>query len=101
MHTASAGSGLSFWRFDEDHPARLWVYDHVTSPRYDMVMLVLILMNCCFMALEGPHIDNGSTLDKAMYWSDVAFTILFGVEVLAKSFAFTFRLYIKETTNQV
>jgi hypothetical protein len=66
-----------------------------------MAMLVLILINCCFMALEGPYVDDGSTLDKAMYWSDVAFTILFGLEVLAKNFAFTFKLYIKETTNQV
>lgn len=33
--------------------------------------------------------------------SDVAFTILFGLEAVAKILAFTFRGYIRTTTNKV
>ncbi|GFH24840.1 uncharacterized protein HaLaN_22705 [Haematococcus lacustris] len=48
---------------------------------------------------ESPFIEPGSPLALYIYWSDVAFTIVFGLEVLVKSFAFTFNLYIREITN--
>jgi hypothetical protein len=79
----------------------VWVYERITTKEYDFIMLLLILINCTLMAMEGPGVNASSTLGKVMYWSDVAFTIIFGLEVLVKSFAFTFRLYIKEATNQV
>jgi hypothetical protein len=47
------------------------------------------------------QVEEGTPLQLYIYWSDVAFTTIFGLEVLVKSFAFTFRLYIKEVTNQV
>jgi hypothetical protein len=97
----TVGSGLSFWYFDEDHPVRVWVYERITTKEYDFIMLILILINCAFMAMEGPRVSASGTLGKVVYWSDVAFTIIFGLEVLVKSFAFTFNLYIKEITNQV
>jgi hypothetical protein len=47
------------------------------------------------------QVQDGTPLQQYIYWSDLAFTTIFGLEVLVKSFAFTFRLYIKEVTNQV
>ncbi|KAL6748527.1 Ion transport protein-domain-containing protein [Haematococcus lacustris] len=95
------GSGQSFWIFDEDHPVRVWVYDRITTKWYDYVMITLIAWNCLGMAMESPFIEPGSPLALYIYWSDVAFTIVFGLEVLVKSFAFTFNLYIREITNIV
>jgi hypothetical protein len=92
---------LAFWYFDEDDPVRVWVYNHIVTTRYDIAMLVIILANCICMALEGPRVVQDSTLGQTLRWSDVGFTAIFGVEVLLKCFAFTFRLYIKEVTNQV
>ncbi len=86
--------------FDEDHPVRVWVYERITTKQYDYVMLVLIVLNCMLMALENPRVEPSSTLGLLLYWSDVGFTIVFGIEVLVKSFAFTFNLYIREITNQ-
>lgn len=41
----------------------------------------------------------GSIFDQALYWSEVGFTIIFGVEACLKIFAFTFKAYIKEPIN--
>ena len=38
---------------------------------------------------------------QALQWSEVGFTIIFGVEAVLKIFAFTFTSYIKDITNQV
>ncbi len=102
LHCAiSAGSGKSFWYFDEDHPVRVWVYDRITTKTYDYIMIGIIFLNCIQMALESPYVEPGSTLDLAIYYSDIGYTIIFGLEVLIKSFAFTFRAYIKNVPNQV
>lgn len=37
-----AGSGFSFWLFDEDHPVRVWVYDRVCHKWYDYFMFFII-----------------------------------------------------------
>lgn len=68
---------------------------------YDYAIFVIIFLNCIQMALESPFVEEDSHLGLALYWSDVAFTIVFGIEVLVKSFAFTFKAYIKDGANQV
>eukprot|EP00798_Chlamydomonas_sp_ICE-L_P015920 gene15920-22054_t len=89
------GTGLSFWYFDEDHPVRCKVYDLIANN------IVIILLNCVVMTLENPNLDRDSTMGQAVYWADVGFTTLFGIEVIAKTFAFTFKAYIKDITNKV
>jgi hypothetical protein len=64
-------------------------------------MFTLILLNCVSMALENPYVRPGSPMDKALFWSNVSFTIVFTVEALVKVFAYTFVAYIKRITNQV
>ncbi len=63
-------------------------------------MLAIVALNCLMMIIEGPHVKAGSTLDTALYWSDVGFTIVFGLEVAAKSCVYTFTRYIRDITNQ-
>jgi hypothetical protein len=95
-----AGSGKAFWLLEENHPARLWIFDCITTKQYDYVMLGIVALNCLMMVIEGPHVKAGSTMDTALYWSDVGFTIVFGLEVAAKSCAYTFTRYIQDITNQ-
>jgi len=95
------GSGKSYWLFDEDDPNRVWVYDIVVNKWFDYIFLVIILLNCVVMALEGPWYPPDSTFAQALYWSDVGFTVVFGLEVLVKSYAFTFSLYIRQIPNQL
>ncbi|GIL57898.1 hypothetical protein Vafri_13128 [Volvox africanus] len=95
------GTGKAFWIWDEDHPAREWMYWVVTHKRFEYTMFTLILLNCVSMALENPFIRPGSLMEKALFWSNVGFTIIFTIEAAIKMFAFTFRAYIKRITNQV
>ncbi len=87
--------------FDDTNPLRIWAHDLVTSTHYDYAMLVLIMINCILMAMESPRIKEGSPLALLLYWSDVGFTIIFGVEVVLKSLAFTFTTYMGQLTNAV
>ncbi|KAI8464917.1 MAG: Ion transport protein-domain-containing protein [Monoraphidium minutum] len=64
-------------------------------------MFGLILLNCAAMAYEYPGMDHGSLDYKIIHWSDVGFTIAFGLEAGVKILAFTFRGYIAATTNKV
>eukprot|EP00198_Chlamydomonas_reinhardtii_P001158 XP_001690493.1 voltage-gated Ca2+ channel, alpha subunit [Chlamydomonas reinhardtii] len=95
------GSGKAFWIWDEDHPWRENTYWLVTHKRFEYTMFAVILANCVTLALENPYIVPGSPLDQALVWSNVGFTVIFGVEALLKSFAYTFTAYIKRVTNQV
>ncbi|KAG2448926.1 hypothetical protein HYH02_006274 [Chlamydomonas schloesseri] len=95
------GTGKAFWIWDEDHPWRENTYWLVTDRRFEYAMFVVILANCITLALENPYIVPGSPLDKALVWSNVGFTIIFAIEALLKSFAYTFVAYIKRVTNQV
>ncbi|KXZ47565.1 hypothetical protein GPECTOR_34g724 [Gonium pectorale] len=95
------GTGKSFWIWDEDHPTREKAYRLVTDKRFEYLMFGLILLNCMAMAMENPYITPGSSMEKALVWSNVGFTALFSVEALLKMFAYTFVAYIKRITNQV
>lgn len=77
------------------------VYNFVTNPYFDYALLIIISLNCVAMAMEGPMWAPGSPMFEALYWCDVGFTILFGIEAAIKMFAFTFVAYIKDITNQV
>jgi hypothetical protein len=63
-------------------------------------MFMVIVLNCVALALEGPHVVPGSTLDRALVWSNVVFTAIYVAEAGMKSFAYTFTAYIKRITNQ-
>lgn len=44
-------------------------------------LTVFAAINCIGMAVENPYIKEHSMLHDILYWSDVGFTCIFGVEV--------------------
>lgn len=56
------------WLLPEDSLLRLWLYDTVTSRRFDWGMNVLILLNCVAMAYEHPHLKPGAVDTLVLYW---------------------------------
>ena len=50
---------------------------------------------------DRPTIVKGSTSYAVLYWSDVCFTVLFGIEMLIKMTAFTAKEYIRHTPSAV
>jgi len=56
-------------------------------------------MGCVNGAYTVPTLIIFTT--QALNWSEVGFTIIFGIEACLKIFAFTFNKYIRDLTNQV
>lgn len=53
------------------------------------------------MVLERPSLEPGSTLDNALWTSEVAFTGVFGAECLLKMLAYTATFYVTDWRNDV
>ena len=65
---------LPEWR----HPIQHLVLHNKT---FDNIVLVLIVLNCLFLALENPEQGEDATINTISYWADFAFTAVFTVEV--------------------
>jgi len=64
------------------------VFRLVTSTAFEAVVLVAILVNCVFLAVESPLLDPSSTLANALTIGDYVFAVLFTVEACLKIIAF-------------
>ena len=93
--------GRSLWIFSPDMPLRVYLYKLVTAKAFDYVMFAFIILSCAAMVYEHPFIVAGSLEYNVMYWLEVIFTAVFGVEALFKIIAFGFQPYSKSMTNLV
>ena len=93
--------GRSLWIFSPDMPLRVYLYRLVTTKTFDYVMFAFIILSCAAMVYEHPFIVTGSIEYQVMYWLEVIFTAVFGVEALFKIIAFGFQPYSKSMTNLV
>ena len=55
-----------------------------TSTTFEVVVIILIVLNCVSLALENPGIDEGSALNDALVITDALFTALFTIEMFIK-----------------
>ncbi|KXZ54859.1 hypothetical protein GPECTOR_4g931 [Gonium pectorale] len=93
--------GKSLFLVDSSNRLRRRTYRLVYGRPFVYTLFAIIIINCGIMALEGPHVREGSHLEWFLFWGNAACTIIFAVEVLVKVFAWTFVRYIKDVTNQV
>lgn len=77
------------------------LYDLVTHKRFDYVMFIFIFLSCAQMMYEHPTINHESLDYKIVHDMDIALTVVFAVEALAKIIAFGFRPYIRSNPNKV
>lgn len=59
------------------------------------------LCSCVAMAWEHPRVEKHSLEWRVMFYLDIMFTAIFGIEFIMKSFALSFQIYIKTLTNKV
>jgi hypothetical protein len=93
--------GLTFFSVPADNPVRVLVYRLVCRKEFDYFMTFCIMLSCIEMAMERPSLDLDSMEARVMAYLDYALTAMFGLEVLLKVFAFTFKRYIHVLANQV
>lgn len=97
----SAFENASWWIFGPDQWLRIQLLRITNSNAFDYAMFVTILLSCIQMAFERPAIEPGSTEDTILFYLDVCFTAIFGLEFIMKSIALTFTVYIQTLTNKV
>eukprot|EP00485_Elphidium_margaritaceum_P010070 CAMPEP_0202692280 /NCGR_PEP_ID=MMETSP1385-20130828/6693_1 /ASSEMBLY_ACC=CAM_ASM_000861 /TAXON_ID=933848 /ORGANISM="Elphidium margaritaceum" /LENGTH=1814 /DNA_ID=CAMNT_0049347777 /DNA_START=122 /DNA_END=5566 /DNA_ORIENTATION=+ len=80
-------TGKSFKRFAPDNRMRMWVHKLQASDAFEWCINSLILVNCVFLAINGPHVPLNSELGVILRVLDIFFTVTFTIEMLLKMFA--------------
>ena len=67
------------------HPTRRLFIDFIEWPWFDRVILVLIVLNCTFLAVQGPPGSPDAMFDESSTERiEIGFTILFTLEMISK-----------------
>ncbi len=83
----TAMTGYSFGLAPPDAPARILMYNMVTSTVFEAIVFCLILLNCVFLALDRPTLESSSGLARAIRGMDFFFAFVFLFEMVAKMIA--------------
>lgn len=59
------------------------------------------MFSCVAMAWEHPGVVKNSLEWRVMFYLDIMFTAIFGIELIMKTLALSFHIYIKTLTNKV
>jgi len=69
----------------------------VSSTKFDYMILVFIFASCIQLVLENPLTDPDGQLMEILFYIDIGFTCLFGIEAVLKIMAFGFLLNGKQS----
>ena len=93
--------GKAFWLLSTENVLRLRCIDLVTHPRFDHVILGVILINTILIAIDNPLGDEDTDFKKVMSGFDLAFMGIFALELVVKVIAMGFMSYMKDPWNVV
>ena len=78
-------SSRSFFLLSTDHPLRRTFIDVIEWPWFDRAVLLLICLNCAFLAVQGPPgYEEAPFRDATAGSIEMFFQIMFTVEMLCK-----------------
>ena len=78
-------SSRSFFLLSTDHPLRRTFIDVIEWPWFDRAVLMLICLNCAFLAVQGPPgYEEAPFRDATAGSIEMFFQIMFTVEMLCK-----------------
>lgn len=72
---------------------RMHVLSVVDTPVFEWLVLVLIFASSVTLCFEDIHLDSNETLKEVLYWTNLAFSVLFTIEMLLKWIAWGFWKY--------
>ena len=76
--------GKSLGYFGPEHPVRRFCWGLVHSSPFQYFIILCILVNCGFLAAEGPDLDPDSDKGRLFYTMDIVFTTIFIAEMVIK-----------------
>lgn len=65
----------------------------VDTPAFEWFILVLIFASSVTLCFEDIHLDDNPTLKYYLYWTNLAFSIIFIIEMVLKWIALGFHEY--------
>ena len=80
--------GASLNLFAPTHPFRLLLASIVLHPFFNWAIMIIILLNVVFLAMDDPSLDNDPSRKQMINIGDVVFTVLFTLEAFAKIVTF-------------
>lgn len=88
LNTFADSSIVKQWR-----RMRQMVLSVVDTPAFEWFILVLIFASSVTLCFEDIHLDESPDLKKVLYWTNLAFSVIFIVEMLLKWIALGFHKY--------
>lgn len=70
--------------FAPDNAIRRLCIAVMTSFWFEMLILLMIAASAVLLAMNGPTVANGSTLDQAANYADIVFASAFAFEMVIK-----------------
>lgn len=83
-HMNQRMQGISLYLFPPESPLRRFCYNLAFSPKFDIFILVVILINCIQIAFENPLNDPKSSLIWVLWIIDLLTTLIFISELIVK-----------------
>ena len=93
--------GNSLIIFSKDNKLRRIIGIVITSKFFETSILIVIMMSTLLLAFEMPLSDPDSYYNKVIYYFDVSFTSIFGLECMMKIFVFGLIFNGKESYMRV
>jgi len=75
------------------------IYDQVTSPNFDRVIVCLLVLQTSIMMSE--HFDQPSWLKDGLEAANLVFTVLYGIEIALRILAFGMKQYMLDAFNRL
>jgi hypothetical protein len=82
-----------------DHPVHKFFQRIVGSPAFSPFILVAIVANCAFLAIDDPV--HPLLPEELFFSTDIIFTAIFTAEMMMKIIAMGFKLYIADNWNRL
>eukprot|EP01028_Stygiella_incarcerata_P002064 TRINITY_DN1385_c0_g1_i6.p1 TRINITY_DN1385_c0_g1~~TRINITY_DN1385_c0_g1_i6.p1 ORF type:complete len:1121 (-),score=310.44 TRINITY_DN1385_c0_g1_i6:71-3433(-) len=81
-----------------DDPARRGILAFVTSKKFEVAMMIIIVINILLMATE--HYGQPDTWAEILYYSNIAFVSIFVLEAILKIYALGMETYFADNWNR-
>lgn len=97
--------GSSLYIYHRTHPHRIACYKSIIHPKFDTIILVLIVISSIALAIDNPLYDPDSSLVEGLAYLDALLTILFTIEMGLKIVALGFCMhkgsYLRNSWNRL
>jgi hypothetical protein len=90
LKAASGMAGYACGMAPPNAPLRVFLYRLVSSNTFEAAIFIMILLNCFFLSLERPTLDQDSPLASTLRGMDFFFAFVFLFEMVAKMIAHGF-----------